>query len=138
MLNKFIIVMMMGAVLAGPASADVPRPEAVKTTPSKSTIVMENGEPSGYRGETRIIEPMAKTIEANGLMFVTAMSKCPAEEVTLADVRFVPSGDSARWREEWLYDVCSSQKYMMPVLIRPDPKGKAQIEIVLADIAKVL
>ena len=137
MLNKFIVVMMVGATLAGCAgkqgrSASANASPAFKSTPV--SFVTETGEPSGFLGETRILKGMAKLIKSQGAETVASLSGCSLEDVTLVDTKRAAPQENGRWQEDWMYETCSSGKYAVPVTLKSGLMGRDWLQIKVGEI----
>lgn len=125
MLNRFVVLAVMGVILAGcagkqgqsgassaPASSS---PTTLIHVPSMQKNRVGVGKPSGLPGETIADAHLARDVLPLAIILVQMRSKCTLEPMTIVDTKLTSIPDAEGWRESWIFSVCSSQRYIVPI-----------------------
>lgn len=58
------------------------------------------------------------------VMLVQIRSKCTLEPMTVVDTKLTSIPDAEGWRERWIFLICASQQYVVPIrFTRQGAKG---------------
>lgn len=143
MLHRFVVLAVMGAILAGCAgkqgrsgasSTPASSPPSMTHVPSTQTNRAGVGKLSGLPGETIADAQLVRDVLPLSVMLVQIRSKCTLVPITIVDTKLTSIPEAEGWRESWIFSACSAQRYIVPIEFTRDEIEGTRFAITASEI----